>query len=326
MTKAFQSIPLVDIAGLSSPDPAARQAVADAMGRAAREVGFFYITGHGLPQSMVDAVWAAAEAFFAQPLEAKMESYIGRSTNHSGYVPEGEEVLEVGKVDKKEAYDVNFDVPHPAIERPMYGPNLWPPCEGFRPAVSAYYAAVADLSRRIFRGFALALGLPENRFEAHLTQPPSQLRVLHYPYDSEAINPNGIGAHTDFEFFTVLGSTAPGLEVRNGAGAWIAAPPIPGAFVVNIGDMLEVWTNGEFAATAHRVRAVTQERYSLPYFATCDFETVVAPAPEFVSPERPAKYAPIVSGEHLYHQTVRSFRYLEPLRASIPERSPARYG
>ncbi len=326
MDKAFQSIPLVDIAGLASPALAERQAVADAMGRAAREVGFFYITGHGLPQAMVDAVWAAAGTFFRQPQAAKMESYIGRSSNHSGYVPEGEEVLEVGKVDKKEAYDVNFDVPDPPIERPLYGPNLWPACEGFKPAVSAYYAAVSALSRRIFQGFALALGLPEDRFDPLLNQPPSQLRVLHYPYDPDAINPNGIGAHTDFEFFTVLGSTAPGLEVRNGAGEWIAAPPIPGAFVVNIGDMLEVWTNGEFAATAHRVRAVTQERYSLPYFATCDFETEVAPAPEFVSAERPAKYAPIVSGEHLYHQTVRSFAYLAPLRASIPERSAARYG
>lgn len=306
----FRIVPLVDISGLASPDLSQRRRVAEAMGRAARKVGFLYISGHGLPNALTDRLRGAGEAFFAQPLDVKMASYIGRSSNHSGYVPEGEEVFASGKVDKKEAYDVGFDAPGVSASEPMSGPNLWPPLPGFKAAAAAYYAAVAELSRRLFRGFALALDLPEDHFEPHLTRPPSQLRLVHYPFDPNAMDQEGIGAHTDYEFFTVLYTSAPGLEVRNGAGEWIDAPPIPGALVVNIGDMLEVWTNGVFTATAHRVRRVAEERYSFPFFATCDYRTVVEPHPRFVTAQRPARFGRVVSGEHLFAQTRATFRYL----------------
>ena len=317
MPKSFQSVPVVDVAGLGSPDRRVRRKVADEIGHAARNVGFLYVIGHGLPEQLTQDLLSAAEGFFRQPLEAKMASYIGLSANHSGYVPEGEEVFASGKIDKKEAYDVNLDLPEAAGEAPMLGPNLWPACESFRPVVSAYYAAVAALARRLFRGFALALGLAEGHFEPHLTRPPSQLRLIHYPHDPAAADQEGIGAHTDYEFFTILRSTAPGLEVLNGEGQWIDAPPIPGAFVVNIGDMLEVCTNGEFTATAHRVRQVAEERYAFPYFAACDYWTPVQPDPRFVSVERPARFGRLVSGEHLWAQTMRTFRYLAPRREEL---------
>ena len=318
MSADFQSIPIVDIAGLGSADLVARRRVAQEIGRAAREVGFLHVTGHGVPEALSTGVREAAARFFAQPAPQKMAAYIGRSLNHSGYVPEGEEVFASGKIDKKEAFDVNLDAPEAAGEAPMLGANLWPELDGFRPAVSAYYAAIAQLARRLFRGFALALDLPEEHFDPHLTHPPSQLRLVHYPYDPAALDQEGIGAHTDYEFFTVLQSTAPGLEVKNGAGEWIDVPPVPGGFVVNIGDMLEVWTNGEFRATAHRVRKVAEERYSFPFFATCDYWTVVEPAAQFVSRERPARFERLVSGEHLWAQTVKTFRYLAPRREGLP--------
>jgi isopenicillin N synthase-like dioxygenase len=318
MTAAFRSIPVVDIGGLDSPDPAARRRMAEEIGAAAREVGFLYVTGHGVPEALSAGLRGAAERYFAQPLDAKMAAYIGASANHSGYVPEGEEVFAAGKIDRKEAYDVNLDCPEAAGEAPMLGPTLWPGQAGFREAVQPYYTAVAALARRMFRGFALALDLPEDHFEPHLTRSPSQLRLIHYPYDPDALDQDGIGAHTDYEFFTILQGTAPGLEVRNGEGAWIDAPPIAGAFVVNIGDMLEVWTNGEFTATAHRVRKVAEERYSFPYFAACDYWTAVQPHARFVSAARPARYQRLVSGEHLWAQTVRTFRYLAPRREELP--------
>ena len=310
MPAEFRAVPLVDIAGLGSQEIVVRRGVAEALGRAARDVGFLYISGHGLPNLLTEDLRRAGEAFFAQPLATKMKSYIGHSVNHSGYVPEGEEVFEAGKVDNKEAFDVGFDCPDVAAGEPMVGPNLWPTLPGFKAAAQAYYDAVSALARRLFGGFALALDLPENHFEPHLTRPPSQLRLVHYPFDPDARDQDGIGAHTDYEFFTILVTSAPGLEVKNGAGVWIAAPPIPGALVVNIGDMLEVWTNGIFTATAHRVRKVGEERYSFPFFATCDFKTEVAPHPRFVSPERPARFGSVVSGEHLFAQTRRTFRYL----------------
>jgi isopenicillin N synthase-like dioxygenase len=324
MSRNFQALPVVDVRDLEAEDPAARQAVADALGRAAREVGFLYVTGHGLDSRLTADLKAAAERFFAQPLARKMAFYIGRSTNHSGYVPEGEEVFVEGKIDRKEAYDTGLDCPGGDGRAPMLGANLWPDDPEFKAAVGAYYAAVAGLARRLFGGFALALGLPQDHFEAHLTAPPSQLRMIHYPFDVEAsADQQGIGAHTDYEFFTLLQGTAPGLEVLNGAGQWIDAPPIPGAFVVNIGDMLEAWTNGIFTATSHRVRKVAEERYSFPFFATCDYWTVVEPHPAFVSPARPARYPRLVSGEHLFAQTVKTFAYLKARRSAQAEAGPA---
>lgn len=323
MTRNFQALPVVDISGLISGDAGARQAVAEALGEAAREVGFLYVTGHGLDPDLTLNLRAQAERFFDQPIARKMAWYIGKSVNHSGYVPEGEEVFADGKIDRKEAFDLGLDHPEPVAGEPMLGPNLWPDDEAFRSAAGAYYDAVAALARRLFGGFALALGLPMDHFEHHLQRPPSQLRLIHYPFDAHAApDQQGIGAHTDYEFFTLLHTTAPGLEVLNGAGIWVDAPPVPGAFVVNIGDMLEAWTNGEFTATSHRVRKVGEERYSFPFFATCDYRTVVAPHPAFVSDARPARYPALVSGEHLMAQTIKTFGYLKSRRAT-EERAPS---
>ena len=318
MTRNFQAIPVVDISGLASVVRADRAAVAAELGAAAREVGFLYIAGHGLDPALTRNLRGAAEAFFRRPLAEKMTRYIGRSANHSGYVPEGEEVFEGGKIDKKEAYDLGLDWPGGDGRAPMLGANQWPDDPAFQAAASAYYAAVAGLARRMFGGFALALGLPQDHFEPHLTAPPSQLRVIHYPFDPAATaDQQGIGAHTDYEFFTLLQGSAPGLEVLNGEGQWVDAPPRLGCFVVNIGDMLEAWTNGEFTATSHRVRKVAEERYSFPFFATCDYWTVVEPHARFVTVERPARYPPLVSGEHLFAQTVKTFNYLAPRREAL---------
>lgn len=312
MPRSFEAVPVVDIAGLASPDLAARRAVAERLGQAARDVGFLYVSGHGVPDALSAGVLTAAQRLFALPVADKLDWYIGRSVNHSGYVPEGEEVFADGKIDRKEAYDLNLDAPEGGA--PMLGPNLWPDLPGFREPVAAYYASIAALARRLFRGFALALDLPEDHFDAHLTRPPSQLRLIHYPYDPDAADARGIGAHTDYEFFTILRSTEPGLEVMNGDSRWIDAPPKPGCFVINIGDMLEAWTNGVFTATSHRVRKVPAERYSFPFFAACDYDTVVAPHPRFVTAGRPARYPRLVSGEHLYAQTVATFTYLKERR------------
>jgi isopenicillin N synthase-like dioxygenase len=307
----FSSIPLVDIGSLIAEDTAGSHAAAEALGKAARQVGFVYVTGHGIPAPLFEGLLDATKRFFAQPFERKMDVYIGRSANHRGYVPAGEEVFAAGTKDTKEAFDLSIDLPadHPAVGAgtPMLGPNQWPDLPGFKTAVAAYYDAVFAVGRALIRGFAMALGEAPGVFDPFITTPPSQLRLIHYPFDPDAVDTIGIGAHSDYECFTLLYSTGPGLEVMNGAGQWIDAPPVPGALTVNIGDLLELWTNGEFVATSHRVRKVQQERYSFPLFFMVDYATEVAPLPRF---RNRGERQGLVAGEHLFAQTTQTFRYL----------------
>lgn len=327
---AFTALPVIDIGGLFKADLAARQAVAEQLGQAAREVGFFYVVGHGLAPELIQGLRDAARQLFAQPMNDKMRYYIGASQSHKGYVPEGEEIYGTGRPDHKEAFDIGFQAPadHPLVlaKTPLIGANEWPPLPGFREAVLAYYDAVFALGRRLFDGFALALGLPEGYFNPMVTCPPSKLRLIHYPFDASAEDAPGIGAHTDYECFTLLLADQPGLEVMNEDGVWVDAPPvsqgIEEAFVVNIGDMLEVMTAGTFVATAHRVRKVKHERYSFPLFFACDYHTLIRPLPQFAG-EADGDYPELSIGEHMYGQALQTYRYLrakvEAGEATLPE-------
>lgn len=309
---AFQELPTINISGLHSSDTSERLAAANTLGNAARDIGFLYITGHGIDPQLVENLKNRTRDFFAQPLANKMRYYIGHSINHSGYVPEGEEQFGDNNIDHKEAYDINFDYLKTVGTRPMLGPNQWPDDDAFKRDIKAYYDAMLEVSNTLFRGFALALGLEENALTKMVTTPPSQLRLIHYPYNPDTPqNRSGIGAHTDYECFTILLPTAPGLEVLNGAGEWIDVPLIDNAFVINIGDMLEVLSNGAFIATSHRVRKVKEERYSFPLFCACDYDTVISPLLNHGDSAESNTYTALKCGDHLYAQTIQTFQYLK---------------
>ena len=310
---SFTTIPIVDISGLRSSDRAECERVAAEIGVAARGVGFLYVSRTGIDEALFDRMLAATKAFFALPVEEKMRSYIGLSSCHRGYVPVGEEGVETGTPDLKEAFDTALDLPDDDPDHlagnPMLGPNVWPDVHGFAEAVTDYYRAVLDLGHRLLWAFAVALGEDPDTFTKHATKTPSQLRLVHYPFDQDAEDVLGIGAHTDYECFTLLKPTAPGLEVLNGAGEWVDVPPVPDTFVVNVGDILELWTNGAYVATSHRVRKVRQERYSFPLFFNVDYHTEVKPLPQFVNGDGASRPA-LCAGEHLFAQTAQTFAYL----------------
>jgi isopenicillin N synthase-like dioxygenase len=313
MPSGHSAIPVVDIAALFGGDAHGKAIVARELGEAARSAGVLYVTGHRLPPTSFDDLLLQTRKFFAQSIDDKMRVYIGQSRNHRGYVPEGEEVFAAGTKDAKEAYDLSRDLPPDDADyragNPLLGPNQWPDDPAFKTAVSRYYNETFEIGRVLMRGFAQALDEEPEFFEPFLRKPPSQLRLVHYPFNPDAKDKPGIGAHTDYECFTLLRATGPGLEVMNEAGAWIDASPVRDAYVVNIGDMLELWTNGEFVATSHRVRQVREERYSFPLFFAVDYHTRISPMARFVDASRPAR-AGLIAGEHLYAQTAQTFTYL----------------
>lgn len=185
----------------------------------------------------------------------------------------------------------------------MSGPNAWPQYPGFRDVLSDYYGDVLTLARRLIRLFSEVLELPPNYFDSRVSRPGAMGRLIHYPPQS----PNdptalGIGAHTDIECFTILcQDTIPALQILNPSGEWIQAPPIPGTFVVNIGDMLSRWTNDRFISTVHRVWNVTgEERYSIPFFFGVNYDATIETLKGCIGEREVGRYEPVVAGDYVY--------------------------
>lgn len=299
------SIPLIDLEGLERGG--GERALAAALGAACREVGFFYLTGHGIADSLRARVFAAARAFFALPPAAKDAVSIARSPHNRGYVGLAVEALDPARGgDRKEAFNIGLELagddPELVAGVPFRGPNLWPELAGFRDTLLAWFDACWALGRRLHRAFALDLGLPPAFFESKLDRPMATLRLLHYPpADPSAPGRPGAGEHTDYGNLTLLATDeVGGLEVRRRDGRWIRAPFVPGAFVCNIGDCLERWTNGVYRSTPHRVESPQdRDRYSLAFFLDPNPDAVVACLPTCTGPERPPRWPPIRAADHL---------------------------
>jgi isopenicillin N synthase-like dioxygenase len=315
-------VPIIDIADLDSAALAQRRAVGDAIGRACEDIGFFYVTGHSVAQITIDAALNAAEAFFALPLEEKCAVHIRNSRNHRGYVPVDEELLDAAAGhEPREAIDFGAEIaaddPLAAAGPEFYGPNQWPlrPA-GLRSAVEEYHAAMLALSRRLARGFALALDMPEDFFVARMTHPLALMRLLRYPAaqsqrDRDAY---GIGAHSDYECYTILWQDdCGGLELLNADGHWVPAPPRAGTFVVNIGDLMARWSNDRFKSTQHRVKTSdpSRSRFSIPCFLGPNHDTLVECLPTCCGPGNPPRYPPVGAGEYQLSRLGDTFAYLK---------------
>lgn len=283
-------LPVIDMAPLFQRDEtAARARVAREIEAACRASGFFYVTGHGVSDSIIAALDTAARRFFALPEATKMEVAMAKGGRAwRGFFPLGDE-LTSGRPDGKEGIYFGIELPadHPRVEAgwPLHGPNLWPAAvPELRPAVQGYMTATARAAHHLLEGVALSLGLEADYFEAHYTAEPTVLfRIFHYPPTPPSIDGQenwGVGEHSDYGLLTLLAQDEHGgLQVKTPEG-WIAAPPLPGTLVCNIGDMLDRLTEGRYRSTPHRVRNLSgRSRLSFPLFFDPAWDAVVTPLP-----------------------------------------------
>lgn len=296
---------------------------------------YFYLSGldHIIPPRLFKSLRDVAGHFFASPLHVKMGYYIGDSAHHRGYVP----VTEKGAYgDEKqrvyEAFDIGYEAPElPSHQRKgfeLVGPNRYPShVPAMESTLTTYYRANFEISQTLLRLIARGSGLSDRHFDPHITRPASQLRLLHYLANDVQVHSHdaSMGAHTDYELFTILHQTSPGLVAYNRqAQRWQHMPVFKNALLVLVGDMLQFLTNGRLKSLLHRVVATGEERYSFPFFMNLDFETRLQPLPQYGRSDET-----VVVGHHLLGQLYRDFPYIKrridsgvwPVDFAIPERN-----
>jgi isopenicillin N synthase-like dioxygenase len=327
-----KTIPVVDLSGSFSPDASDRQKVAWEIHKACRDTGFFYVSNHGIPQALVDAQFECSRRFFALPLEERLALHMKKSPSTAGYEPHGGQTLdsqdpdsEKAPPDLKEGFFCGMELAddHPYAQKRLraYGHNQWPAgLPGFRAQTLAYQAAVRELGDRVLAMLALSLELPGDYFRPYYDMPSIVVGLLRYrPHPSKA-RPNqlGAGAHNDWGVVTLLAQDdLGGLEVRNVAGDWIPATPVPGTFVINLGDLMQRWTNGLYRSNMHRVRnnSSSRDRYSIPCFYGPRPDARIECLPSCVDARHPAQFPPCTASEHTYEMFRRSYGYApEPVK------------
>ncbi|WP_072806486.1 isopenicillin N synthase family dioxygenase [Rhodococcoides yunnanense] len=248
---------------------------------AAHESGFFYLVGHGVDSSRIAEVLGLARAFFALDAESKDEISQLKSPQFRGYSRLGGELTN-GAVDWREQIDIGPE--RPSIDGAqgywhLQGPNLWPSAlPQLRSAFEHWEQELSDVGLRLLRHWAVALGAAEDIFDdAFAHHPATLIKVVRYP--GSADNPQGVGAHKDSGVLTMLlvEPQSHGLQVERIPGEWIDVPPVDGAFIVNIGELLEVATQGYLRATRHRVIApdAGADRVSIPFFLNPALDAVI---------------------------------------------------
>ncbi|WJX54216.1 hypothetical protein P8452_40125 [Trifolium repens] len=281
--------------------------------------GFFYLINHGISQEFMDEVFAQSKKFFTLPLNQKMK--LLRNNKHRGYTPLLDEILDPQNQlhgDYKEGYYIGIeDNDDPLDLKPFYGPNLWPASDvlpGWRETMEEFQRQALEVGKAVARIIALALGLDANFFDKPETlgEPIAIVRLLHYQ-DKISDPSQGLyaaGAHTDYGLITLLATDdVQGLQICKNKDAepqiWEDVRPLKGAFIVNLGDMLERWSNCTFKSTLHRVIGIGRERYSIAYFLEPGHDCLVECLPTCKSDTNPPKFPPI------YYRDYLSQRYKE---------------
>ena len=297
-----------DLGAFEAAGSADQAVMAAGLDRICRETGFLVLTGHGVPDGVVQDVWGAAAAFFSQGPEEKAKVAAGPGMPY-GWLGPNTEALALSKgvetpPDLKESFNggplrVPEGMTDPEALAFCFSPTPWPDVPGFRAAWQAYYAAMETLAVRVMAAFAVALGLPRGHFAPFIDAPVSALRALYYPATGAMAEKDQqrAGAHTDYGSLTILLPQAGsrGLEIMTPGRDWVEVPAPKGAFVINIGDLMARWTNDRWISTLHRVVAHPNQpaRQSLAFFHQPNWEAEILPL------DGSDAYPPVRSGPYL---------------------------
>jgi isopenicillin N synthase-like dioxygenase len=294
------------------------KAFAQTLGSSFARYGFAIVSEHDLPPAMTDSALTRTKAFFALPDEIKRRYHVAGGGGQRGYTPFGVEAAKGAQaVDLKEFWHMGRELPPGHPHRAVMPDNLWPAeIEGFQASISALYAGLDGLGRKILRALARYLDLDEGFFDAPVREGNSVLRLLHYPPTPADAPGVRAGAHEDINVITLLlGAEEAGLEVLDRDGRWLPINAPPGAVVCNIGDMLQRLTNHVLPSTTHRVVNPAPERrgvsrYSTPFFLHFEPDYVIRTLPGCVDRRRPDRYPEPITADEFLKQRLREIRLL----------------
>lgn len=321
---ASDDIPVIDLGPYLAGASGALQAAAAQLRTALTEIGFYFIVNHGVSDALIRGAYDSAARFHALSTDEKMKVRIDR--HNVGYLPMKGDTLRtsvvqtVTKPNLNEAFFIARDLPtdHPDVltGKRFRSANQWPAdLPGFRESVMGYCNAMERLVQKLVRLYAAALALPPSWFDTAFEDFQYKLRMTHYPPQPESTPEDefGIAPHTDTSFLTVLApNEVPGLSIRKRDGEWIDAPAIPGAFVVNGGQLLLRWTNDRFLATPHRaINRSGGERYALAFFCDAMIDWPIAAVPTCVGPDMPPKYPTTTYTDYMVAYQKRTYDLLQ---------------
>ena len=307
-TRIFKRIPIIDISPLvnNEKDQVLIKKTASQMKDACKDVGFFYIKNHHISNTHIKSLLKVVKSFFNLSLEEKMKIHIDKSNIFRGYTPLGGELTN-GKYDWHECVDFgpNSNNLRKGNVKKLIGPNQWPENQNsFKKILNEHSALMNELGKRITEGLSISLGLPKNYFWPFMNESHNYMRISKYPpilNDQNKASGDGIGSHIDYGFLTILlQDKVQGLEIKDSDGQWFKAPIIPGTFLINIGHMIQRWTNDYYRATVHRVVSPKNKaRLSVPFFFEPNYDTVIEPIGKFCTENNPIRYSPLHFGNYL---------------------------
>ena len=326
---ANNTISVIDIGPFREDTAAGKRHVAQQVNEACESIGFLSVVGHGVSQDLIDEMCGVSREFFQLPEEEKLRAWSAAPDVLRGYGPFMSETVtyaesEPGELnrrveatlpDLRESFNINrVDYPDEEyFQRPetkvMFQPNIWPrrPAR-LRKIWTDYYHEMESLAHTLMHVCAVALDLSEDFFDDKIDKHFSNMYAFHYPPQREEPLPRQLrtGPHTDYGSLSILYSDPPdapgGIQVQGKDGVWIDVRPVPGSFVINLGDLMALWTNDRWVSTLHRVanppleQALT-ERYSVLFFHQPNYDALISCLDNCWDADHPPKYAPITSGQ-----------------------------